>query len=814
MLKHIIRITLRNIARSKLYAFINILGLSLGIACAILIILFISEELRYDRFHADSDRLYRVYYEAERMDGSLARSPMVPMIMGDELRSNYPEIVYKSVWYPFNSDVRLGEEWVQEMIHMVDSSFLRMFSFDVLSGNADQTLQNPGGIVITRSTAEKYFGDEPVVGKTLEISMGPAPRIFVVEAVVEDPPTYSSLRFNFLVSSLLATEILPEDMLTSWMMVTSESYVQLNANTDVDQLTSNFERLVESALGPDLEGRKFMIGLQPMIDIHMDTSMPQGLAPLSDPKYTYILMAICLLILSMAAINFMNLSLGRSFGRAREIGVKKSIGAERRQLMAQFLGESVMLSLISLLIGVLMACFALPLFNTLSGKQLVFSLSMENIMLFTGLAILIGILSGIYPAVIMSGFRPVETLKGKILTKGGRGWIREGMVVVQLILSVFLITTVLFMKEQLNFIQNKNLGFNRDQLVVLPLSVPEARGLMDELKIGGEKAERGKVYLASVPAVEGVCITSQSFGDVSWMEGSYLDESRQTHSFHFNVVDEAYIPSLEIELIRGRNFRDDPADQRRAVIVNEAFARDFGLDEAVGMRIPHPEFPDHEIIGVVKDFNYASLHFRIEPLVLTMNPELILEGINGLNINASVTPRLMVRLRAGQISEGMNQLEAAWKKVYSEDSFLPSFVDETIQAQYQREGNLNTIVVSATIISVLIAALGLFGLATLTMNARKKEMGIRKVLGAGVSDMLFNLSRSYLLLLLAAFVLSIPLTYWVVSGWLSEFEFKVSLSPFVFTFGGLILSMISVLILTFQAMRIIKADPVHAIRTE
>ena len=813
MLSHYIKITLRNLNRSRLHAFINILGLSIGISCAVLIVLYIKDELSFDKQHANSERIYRLFYEAERRDGSQARSAMVPIAMGEEIKDNYSDVAAKTMWYQFSSDIRKEGESFTESIHMVDPAFLDMFTFEVEDGTLSDALSSPSDIVISRSMAEKYFGDQPAIGKTLSLGLTAEPELFEVKAVVHDPPANSTHRFDFLISSLKAGDILPEEMLSSWHLVNSESYVMLSPGAEPESL--DFEPLVERVMGESLEGRSFEIGLQPLTDIHMNNEMPQGLAPVSDPKYTFILTAVCILILVMACINFVNLSLGRSFGRAREIGVKKVAGAERQQLAWQFLSEAVIVSVFSLIFGLLLAYLVLPLFNTLAGKELQFSFSPENLILFLALAIIVGLAAGIYPAIVMSGFRPAQIIKGNLIVGQGGGKIRHGMIIMQLVLSVFLITSVLFMKDQLSFIQNRNLGFNKEQLAVLPVTVTDARGFMEVIELGWQKAQRGQPYFAGLPGVEDVAISVQEFEGSNWMQAGYNDDSQVMHSFNFNVVDARFISTLGIEIVRGRNFRvDDVSDERRSVIVNEAFVKAFGLNNALGERIPHEAFPDHEIIGVVKDFNYASLHSKIEPMVLVINPAIILEGINNLNINSSIAPKLMVRMEAGRIAESMSSLESAWEKVYGEDPFMASFVDETIQSQYERDRHLNTIITAATVISILIGTLGLFGLATLTMNARAREMGIRKVLGADIFGMILELSRSYLVLILVAIILSLPLTYFFVKDWLSEFEFRIEISPVTFIAGGVILLSISLLVLIWQSLRVARTNPAHALRSE
>ena len=337
MIRHLLKITLRNIAKTKLYAFINILGLSLGIACAVLIILFVKDELTFDNFHSNKENLYRVFVESERRDGSVNKQSVVPMIVGPSLQDNYPDVANSTIWYSYTDQVTREEESYEETINMASPSFFKLFDFEVYQGSTENAFTNPTDIIITKRMADKYFGDEPALGKTLSIPLGASAQPFEIMAVLQNIPSNSSLQFDFLISNLTGDDLLPEGMMTTWNFVAAESYVLLNGTTDAPSLEAKFPEMIQTLIGESLNGRKYDLRLQPMLDVHLDSDMPLGIAPVSDPKYTVILSTIAFLILMMGCINFMNLSLGRSITRAREIGVKKVVGANRVQIMIQFL---------------------------------------------------------------------------------------------------------------------------------------------------------------------------------------------------------------------------------------------------------------------------------------------------------------------------------------------------------------------------------------------------------------------------------------------------------------------------------------------
>ena len=787
----------------------------MGIACAILIILFVKDELTFDNFHSQASNIYRTFYTAERRDGSMVTNTVTPMVIGATMKQNYPEVEATTIWISFQAEIEYEEKSFSEEINIASPGFFQIFDFKPVEGSLESALSNSSKIVLTESMARKYFGNESAIDKTLLIPVGPGKKAFIVSAVIEDVPSNSSLQFTSLVHEENAKDIFPPQMITSWNMIAAESYVLLSDGADAKSLERKFPDMVKTAIGEQLEGRKFDVGLQQLKDIHLNTSMPQGIAQLSNPKYTLILSAIALLILVMACVNFVNLSLGRSFARSREIGIKKVVGAMRFQLVGQFLGEAIWLAIISLVIGLVVSYWMLPIFNELSGKNLEFDFSALNLVMFAGLAIGVGVIAGIYPAIVISGFVPSKILRGSLGIGSGKQGARKGMLVVQLVLSIFLITSTIFMKRQLQFLQNKNLGYNKDQVIMIPLTVPDARGLQETITKGFDKSERITASLRDLPQVEEVAVSTQSFGDAGWMKLSYNDQDQTQHNFFVNIVDVNFIPLMQMEITEGRNFiSENESDNRRSIIVNETFVNEFNLENPIGKRIPNERFADHEIIGVVKDFNFSSLHTTIEPLVLTMNSAIVMSGATGVNVNSSFNPKIALRIRAGEIGDGLIAVQSRWKEIYPDDPFNYSFIDEAIKEQYQQEGNLGQIVTSATILSIVIGSLGLFGLSALTMTARMKEISIRKVLGATLGNLIFSLGRSYLILTLASTLIAAPITIYFISNWLKTFEYKIGLEPYIFIAGGSIAILICLFTIAYQAIKIALSNPIGNLRTE
>jgi putative ABC transport system permease protein len=814
MLYNYFKVTMRNIWRSKVNSIINILGLAVGIACAILIVLFVKDELTFDQFHTKIDRLYRVTTTISRVgDGQM--EGMTPFVFGLTVKDEIQDIEAAIVLTSYNDMVEHGETQFRELITVVGADFFKMFDFKVLDGSTVGALDKITDLVVTKEMAEKYFGRVNVAGETLRINAGGELKDYQITAVLANIPSNSSLQFGLLVGDANLKYLFEERQLNHWFMIAGEVYVLLKEGATAERTEAMFPDMIKKGLGAERYERiNYQNGLQPMRDIHLGPQM-SSLAPISDPKYTMILGAIAALILLIASINFITISLAKSISRAREIGVRKAVGALKNQLIWQFLLESTVLAFIALFLGLILVWFTLPLFNELAQKRLIFDLNGLNSLIFISLTLLVAFMAGFYPALVISGFKPTKILKGEINVGAGKQRLRVVMVAAQFIVTIFLITSTLIMKKQINFMQTKNLGYDKEQLVVVPLNVDGSGGMIDQLTKGMAKGERLQRMLEQEPAIASVTLTAHSFGPGGWVRLSFKDENGDDRDFFFNTVAANYVKTLGIEIVNGRDFNaDNEADRRRSVLVNEAFVKEYNLPQPIGARLPNKEFDDHEIIGVVKDFNFASLHMPVEPLMLAINPKIGFSGAHGIDLNSDPTPKLTVRIKAHEIPEALAKIEAKWHEAYPGEPFDYNFVDEQLAHQYAAEQNLGKLVTTAAILAILIGSMGLFALAMLSMSARLKEMSIRKVLGATNANVVYILSRNYMILVLIALVISVPLSYQVMSAWLTDFAFRINIGAGTFVVAGMISLIIAWLAISYHSIKMAANNPVAGLRSE
>jgi len=598
-------------------------------------------------------------------------------------------------------------------------------------------------------------------------------------------------------------------------MITGDNYILLNEEADPKVVSEKFSSLVEQVLGERLDNMSYGIHLQPLTDMHLNIDLPAGNTGTMDPKYIAILGAIAALVLTIASINFVTLSLGRSMTRSKEIGIRKSIGAGKSQLILQFMGEAILIAFISTAIGVLLAILGLPLFNELAGKEMVMEWNATTISGLALMAVLIGLFSGIYPAFIMAGFSPISIVKGNLNTGKGKHGLRKALVTGQFVMSIFLITTTLIMKNQLSFLQNKSLGFDKEHVLVVPISVTNARGLTEQVTLGTEKGLQLQRILEGKSSIVNTAISSHTFEPGNWTDIGYTDAEDNQYNFFFNTVTPEYIPTLGIELIDGRNFsKENSADATRSIIVNESFVKAFNLEDPIGDRIPGEDFIDHEIIGVVKDFHIESLHVEIAPLVLSQNVMIGFSGAHSVGVGSSPMPKVMVRVVPGMTKEAIEDVRNAWNTVYAGEPFDYNFIDENLKEQYTAENNFGRIMSSATILAVIIGSLGLFGLSTLTMNARLREVSIRKVLGASGNNLLITLNKSFVVLIVIALLIASPFTYYAMDDWLSEFQYKIEITPWLFVAAGVLTVIISLITVSYQTIQAIRTNPANILRTE
>jgi putative ABC transport system permease protein len=815
MIKNYLKIAVRTLARSKVHSLINIFGLSLGIACCVLIVLFVKDELTFDRFHTNAERIYRVFGRENWGENQDFFYTVTPFAMGPALKDNFPEIEAQTRITKTGTQVKVGGNLFNETVTIADRAFFHMFDFEILHGREEGILDQQSNIVLSDWVAKKYFGDDDPINKTISVQLGENFEDFNVIAVTK-VPVNSSIQFYLLVSDLNLPRLYSTSTLTTeWFNVTPETYIMLASGVEPGAVTSKFPSLFKTILGEDdFKKSNYAAGLQPLTSIHLDTSYPVGIAPVSNPRYVYILSAVALLILFVGCINFVTLSIGRSLKRAKEVGIRKVVGALRKQLIVQFIGEALVITLISMVIGITLALLSLPLFNNLSGKQLTFPLNGFMITVVASLLVIIGIIAGSYPAFVLSGFRPISILKGNIIG-GNKHGLRKALVGLQLVLSIFLISSTLVMRNQLAFLQNKNLGFKKEQLAVIKLNVPREGRLTERIKKGFEKAEQLKLELVKFPEVAGVCASSHDFANGSWTNVGFTDDKGIYRTFSMNVIDHDYVPTLKMEIVKGRNFSENSvSDKRRAVIVNESFLKAYGWKDIAGQKIPGKNFPDHEVIGVIRDFNYSSLYTSVEPLVLVSDPVIVLQGIENINIDNSPIPKLIVRLKPGNMVAAIEQIKSVWEQSTNGEEFSFAFVDEALASQYRADQDLGKIIGIATILAIIIGSLGLYGLASLSMQNRIKEISIRKILGATENSLLLLLSKGYVKLIFISLLISVPFTWYFMREWLSSFEYRVSIGGWEFLIAGGISLIIALVAISHQAIKTAWSQPAETLKQD
>ncbi len=813
MLQNYLKIAFRALWRNKIHSSINVLGLSLGIACCVLIALFVRDEWTFDTFHDKANRIYRVFVKEDWGENQQFFNTTTPMPMGPALKDNLPEVESFTRFVAINTMVKVGEKQFSEGVVLADRTVFSVFDFDLLQGEREVALADQHNLVINQYIAEKYFGQSDPIGQTLSVQIGENFEEFTVTGVVQIP-TNSGIRFNMLIPDHNYNKIFSERQLNSgWFNIHPSTYVLLREGVTAAQVESKFPDLFRRLLGDeDFKQSKYAPGLQPLTSIHLDTTYPVGDIPVSDVKYSYILSAVAILILFVACINFVTLSVGRSLKRAREVGIRKVVGAQRRQLIAQFIGEAVVITAIALVLGMVLSVLGLPLFNELSGKQLVFSWNGFLLLVIVCLLSVIGLMAGSYPAFVLSAFKPVSVLKGS-LQIGSKQRLRQVLVGVQLVLSIFLISSTLIMKQQLNFLQNKNLGFNKEQLVVIQLNVPRGGRLPERVKKGFEMSEQFKLEFVKVNGVLAAGTASHDFGDGSWTAVGYTDDQGTYRNFNLNVIDDEYIPLMKMEMVAGRNFTDEVAD-KKGVLVNEAFAKEYGWTDVNGKRIPGKNFGEHEVIGIVKDFNYTSLYTSVPPLVMVQDPATILAGSENINFENNPMPKLFVRLAPENMQATLDQVKSVWDNLTNAEEFDFTFVDQALDAQYRSDQNLGKIVSLATLLAVIIGSLGLYALASLAMQNRTKEISIRKVLGATEQSLLVLLSRDYVMMILVSLVLSVPLTWYLMNNWLQSFQYRVEVGWQVFALAGALSLLVALITISYQALKTAWTRPAETLKYE
>lgn len=815
MFKNYFKIAFRHLLKERRYTFINLTGLAIGVAVALLMFLFVKEEWTYDHFHTKADQIYRVWVK-EHYQGEIFFNTVTPYILGRELADNFPEIEAVPRYIVINYAVREGDLTEQEAIHLANPDFFEAFDFEAIAGDPAQSLTDLRKTVITKPLAKKYFGEEDPMGKTLSIQLNDGWEAFEVGAVLENPPTNSSLQFSLLIPYDNIKSFVSERTRNHWQVVAPETYILLKEGQSLEALSAKVRTHIDGKVEGIYEPGEYEVGFQPLKDIHLNSDIPVGTVPVSDGRYPYIMGGVAVLILLLAGINFVTLAVGRSVTRAKEVGVRKVSGANRQQLMMQFWSEAILISVGAVAVGVVVAKIILPYFNTMAGKSLVIEFSLLTIIGLLTFGVVLGLLAGIYPALVTSGYAPKLAFQDVVSSLGTRkNLVLRGLIGFQFVLSVVLIASTLIMQKQLSFIQNANLGFDKEQVLSFPYNPVRSpdKNFSDMYQEGVQQAEILEQELEKNPNVLEVATSSHAFGVAGWMQLGYTDPGQKFRWFTKLTVDADFLPMMGVELESGRYFsREVGADSRTAVVINRAMADLYGIQEAEE-QMPTP-FEGFHLIGITEDFNYSSLHNAVEPLMISMDPTAINRVVSDVSYSDSPMTKISIKLKGDHLANTVEGIKTAWEKVAPEQEFNFAFVDENLDRMYRAEMRLGTVMKWATILAIFIASMGLFGMATLILARKTKEIGVRKVLGASPMDILVLLNKPFTWMVLIANLIGAPIAYYFMQNWLADFAYRTNVSVLLFVVVGLIALLIAWFAVSWQAIRATRLNPVEALRYE
>ena len=806
MLKNLIRYSIRSFKRQRSYIIINILGLSIGIACSLLIALFVINEASYDRFNVKRDRIFRLILNG-KIGGQIIVGAFSPAVMGPTLVKEFPEIenfVRMNGRGPtivrYNNQIFTEEHMVE-----ADSSFFDFFSVPVLKGDPGNLLNAPSKVVLSASTAKKIFGDENPIDKPLRI--GSDTIDYIVSGVMADIPGNSHFEANMLCSFM--TNPAANNLI--WLNNSFATYILLKPNSNFTTVDAKFPDLLNKYVGPEVQqimgislsdfeaqGNVYKFYLQNLTDIHLDPSIQQQFKEPSDPKYLIIFGSIAILIVIIAAINFMNLSTAQSSRRAKEVGIKKIGGSTRGMLISQFLSESFILTFIALILSIIFIRATLPYFNNLLGVSLVLGLftkwySIPVLILFS---LFVSLLAGSYPAFFLSSFSPYEVLKGNLKSSMQNGRLRRVLVIFQFTISILLIVGTMIMYRQISFMLNKDLGFDKENVIVINRA--GALGTKIESFKEAVKAIPGVINISNSAAVPGRMFSNSGYG----MEG----RKDETFLMQTNLIDYDYLNTYGIKLVSGRSFDKTFTTDLQACLINESAVKNFAINDIENTRFMLPQQTGQltalQVIGVVKNFNSESLRNPVNPYVFILKPD---------NFPGEY---LSVKLSGKDISGTISEIENKWKEFTANDPLQYYFVDEDFELMYKQEKQNAQLAVIFSILAIFIASLGLFGLTSFTVEQRTKEIGVRKAMGSSITGIYIVISKEVIILVSISALLAWPVVYYFAGKWLENFYYKINQGAFSFVAGLTIALGIALLTISYRILRAARVNPAQSLKYE
>jgi putative ABC transport system permease protein len=794
MFRNYFKTAFRNLWRNKVFSLINIIGLSVGLACCMLIFLYAKDELSYDRFNKNAANIYHLTTDDISPEGHVNKGSSTGMVPGPNFKREVPEVEDFVRIQGANFTVKHGTEVFDQEALYADDNFFSVFTFPLLQGNPKKALKDLHSVVLSEEIAEKYFGKKKAMGELLELKVNDTFRVFTVAAVMKKSPQNSSIKIKMLLPIKSSQDIIDDQWFNSFL----NTFFVIKPGANIQTVENKFATVfnIESAAQRKEMSEKYGMkdkvryGLQPLLQMHTSTDYPanNGLTDSSNPMYSYILTGIAVFILLIACINFVNLTVARSLKRAKEIGIRKVVGSLRSQLIAQFLGESFILSFIAFLFAIVLVIVILPVFNTLANKALAFSylFDVKLIAGYVGIFVVTSMLAGFYPALVLSGFNPVDSLYNR-QKFAGKNYLTKGLVVLQFTLATFLIIATITIYSQFDYLMHYDLGYNDKNVAVVSagdLDVPKYNLLKNEL--------------LKNPSIKNVTANQPGY----WGTIAHVNNAKQIE-FNIKHVDEDYMPLFEIPVVKGRNFsKDMVSDSAQSVLVNESFVKEAGWKNPLGQVVDfYYNNKKYNVIGVVKDYHFASLAQKIGPQLFSMNPRYPYGEV-------------FVKLKTGSVADQLGFIQKTFKRLFPYKPYQYSFKDAQNAEQYDAEAKWKQIVTFGAVLTIFISCIGLFGLATLSAERRRKEIGIRKVLGASVQGIVAKLSNDFLKLAILAALIASPAAWWAMGKWLENYPYRIAINGWIFGFAAIFVMFIALATVSFQSIRAAVENPVKSLRTE
>lgn len=802
MFKNYLKIAYRNFVGYKLFSFINVSGLAIGFATCMIISLWVQRELSYDRFHKNADRIYRIERELFR-DNSYSRWPITSGAYKQVLIDDYPEIENAVRFWGKEFSIKDYNNFSRrQRMYAVDNSIFEIFDFSLEKGDEQTALKKPGSVVLTRNNALKYFGTDDVIGRSLNFDWGEEQVDFEITGILKDLPPNSHVHFDMLIS----ISSYPNDRFSNWRSNYLYTYILAGENTTRTDLEEKLRTFVTKRLEPhygDLLSQGFgihevlKVHLFPLTDIHLYPSPNWEINAGGNMASVYVFSSIAVLILIIACINFMNLSTASANKRAKEVSLRKTIGAHTAQLKVQFIQESVFLAILALVLALFLISIFIPVYNSIFDEELYASslLNSTNLIIIIGIVLIVGLFAGLYPAFYLTKFEPIAVLKGGMLSGSGKSVFRRTLVVIQFIISITLIIGTLTVYAQMNYLQNKSLGFNKENILLIPVRSQRV----------AQNYQNFRNELLGSTKIRSLSVSSDLPGETFYSNTNFSsrEQSQDPVSLIVLMTDYDFVNTYYMDMVTGRTFsREISSDTTGTIMLNEAAVKRFGWSpqEAIGKELNYFRYSKGKIVGVVKDFNFRSLHTIIEPMALLLDPDYI--------------HAISIRIQPGNLRRTIDFIQQKWESIFPEEIFEFSFLDDRINQLYKNEMKMQKIFIIFACFSIFVACLGLFGLSVFIAADRTKEIGIRKAMGASIGKIILLLSKEFIMWISIANLIAWPIAWYIMTKWLQNFAYQVNLGIWIFILSASLALIIALLTVSYQAIKAAIANPVDSLKYE